>query len=309
MRLAISTALAVCVVDCEKRTLFPCKAPGKPEFYGISATPESVIFGNSRIDTAALTDHDAFRQSPRGHLAIRQASGLTRSAAELLQPHQIECHGNHVICANSGLNCITVFAPDLTVRHHHPVQAHFDILPGGRKGNHFNSVHVSGEIVHVLAHNYDRLSTIWLFTWPEFQLINVLATGAEWAHNVMVSGDDWWICNSRAGALYSVREKRDIWKLEDEGDGVFITRGLAATESLLFVGLTTVAPRWDRKTCDAGLCVLDRQSLRVIHRFRFPGIGGIHEVRLLDQPDACHGGSVIPGAVLLAAPEACADPS
>jgi hypothetical protein len=208
-----------------------------------------------------------------------------------LQPHQIECNGASIVCANSGRNCITVFGLDLSPHHCYPTTARYDIGAGERKANHFNSVHISGGVLYVLAHNYANPSAVWMFGWPSLELIDVVGTNTSWSHNIMRNDADCWVCNSKAGAVYSLREHRDIWTMKPGG---FITRGLAATSDYLFVGLTPVAARGDRKNCDSAICVLDRNTLGVLQTYRFEAVGGIHEIRLLDVADDCHGGRIIP---------------
>ena len=39
--------------------------------------------------------------------------------------------------------------------------------------------------------------------------MDVIGTNTVWAHNVMVRGQDLVVCNSAAGSLYSIEEKRD----------------------------------------------------------------------------------------------------
>ena len=214
----------------------------------------------------------------------------TESAAELLQPHQVECCGDSILVANSGRNCITAFNEERSAVHYFPTTARWDIGPAERKANHFNSVHVEAGLVYVVAHHYERLSTVWVFTWPGFDLVDVIGTNTVWAHNVMVRGEDLVVCNSASGSLYSIKEKRDIWSVDGGG---FITRGLASASGLLFAGLSAVASRGDRKDCDAAICVVDLDTMRTIERFDFLGLGGIHEIRLLDIADTCHGGAVI----------------
>ena len=120
--------------------------------------------------------------------------------------------------------------------------------------------------------------------------MDVIGTNTVWAHNVMVRGQDLVVCNSASGSLYSIEEKRDIWSVDGGG---FITRGLASASGLLFAGLSAVAGRGDRKDCDAAICVVDLDTMRTVERFDFPRLGGIHEIRLLDIADTCHGGPVI----------------
>lgn len=289
MDLIFSTPLGVYTFCCESGVL-RCLRIDTPEFYGISATRNGLVLSHTGIDNARLTSHASYVVSERGRVREYGELSTTESAAELLQPHQVESYGDSILVANSGRNCITAFNEERSAVHYFPTTARWDIGPAERKANHFNSVHVEAGLVYVVAHNYQRLSTVWVFTWPGFDLVDVIGTNTVWAHNVMVRGQDLVVCNSASGSLYSIEEKRDIWSVDGGG---FITRGLASASGLLFAGLSAVAGRGDRKDCDAAICVVDLDTMRTIERFDFPRLGGIHEIRLLDIADTCHGGPVI----------------
>jgi hypothetical protein len=289
MDLIFSTPLGVYSFHCESSTLRLLPIEG-PEFYGISANPYGLVVSHSCIDNARLTTHSDYVSSALGNVRIHGARHILQSTRDLLAPHQIECHGDSILVANSGRNCITVFNDRLEAVNYFPTKARWDVETSERKANHFNSVHLRNGLVYVVAHNHARLSAIWIFSWPLFDLVDVIGTKCGWAHNMLLMEHDMLVCNSIAGSLYSVSDKSDIWRGDNDG---FVSRGLAASTDYLFVGLTQVADRTDRKTCDSAICVIDRKSMRLIERYSFPLLGCIHEIRLLNVPDECHGGEVI----------------
>lgn len=260
------------------------------EFYGISGSEGRLVLSHSNIDCATLISHDDYRKSTLGMLSILDGRDCAFTVPELLQPHQIECLGEYTLCTSTGHDSIVIFDGLMRQRRVYPTSACWDIGPGEKRGHHFNSIHVNGGMVYVVSHNHDRDSTVWIFEWPSFALVDVLPTRTEWAHNVWVQDDDLIVCNSKAGSLYSVRERQDIWSVEGGG---YVTRGLAANDSYVIVGLSSLSPRADRKENDSGFAVIDRKTMKMLDKFMFPQNGVVHEIRLLDELDLCHGTGIL----------------
>lgn len=260
------------------------------EFYGISGSEGRLVLSHSNIDCATLQCHEDYRKSPLGMLSILNGLDCTFTVPELLQPHQIECVGEFTLCTSTGHNSIVIFDSLMRQRTVYPASARWDIGPGEKRGHHFNSIHVNGGLVYVVSHNHARDSAVWIFEWPSFALVDVLPTRTEWAHNVWIEGDDLIVCNSKAGSLYSVRQKQDIWSVEGGG---YVTRGLAVNDSYVIVGLSSLSPRADRKDNDSGFALIDRKTMKTLDTFVFPQNGVVHEIRLLDEPDLCHGNGIL----------------
>jgi hypothetical protein len=263
---------------------------GDPEYYGITGCDDQLVLSHSCIDCEQLKSHDDLLSSQLGRLSLIDSAGTTRTERVLLQPHQIEWCDGLIVCANSGKNCLTVFEGGRWSRDVYPTLEKWDVGPSGDKHNHFNSIHIQNGRAYVVAHNYERDSAVWIFQPPSFSLMDVVPTRAEWAHNVWVQESDLIVCNSKAGALYSVALKSNIWVHEGGG---YITRGLAANEEHIIVGISALASRGDRKDSDSGFCIIDRKSMRTLDTIIFPGCGAIHDVRLLDEVDLCHGAGIL----------------
>jgi len=289
MSVVFSTPQTLYTYDFVAAVLTPV-ATSPREFYRISGGAGKLILTHSCIDPETLKTHADFRGSPLGILSISSGDSSMRTEPCLLQPHQIECHQGVVLCANAGRNCLTVVDQQWRCRNVFPSTARWDIGPGERKANHFNSVHVEGTHVYLLAHNYDRYSAVWVFEWPDLALVDVIPTRAEWAHNVWTTGGDLIVCNSKAGTLYCVTAREDVWAHDGRG---YITRGLAANATCVVVGLSALASRGDRKDSDSGFCIVDRKTMRTLDTYIFPGVGAVHEIRLLDEPDLCHSQDVL----------------
>lgn len=290
MRILFSTGNTLNHFDFDSGVLATI-AEGPQELFGISGDSTCLVLSHSGIDCESLKTHADYVASPQGVLSVTRQDGSRQTTEPwLLQPHQIECHAGSVLCANSGRNCLTVFDSALRPRDIFPTTAHWDIGPGERKNSHFNSVHVQDNLVYVVAHNYARYSTVWVFEWPGFALVDVIPTRSEWAHNILVLPDDMVVCNSKACTLYSVEAKEDIWRF---GQEKYMTRALAANEECLIVGLSGMTSRGNRLNSHGGFCVLDRKTLRTLETYLFHEIGNVHEIRLLDEVDVCHGEDIL----------------
>src|SRR6185312_8562395 len=85
-----------------------------------------------------------------------------------------------------------------------------------------------------------------------------------------------------------------LWSCGGQG----FTRGLAASERLIFVGNSQVASRGQRDFSESGIWVLDRQSFALCNYLFLGSFGDVHEVRIADEPDACHRQSPLRKAAL-----------
>ena len=216
----------------------------------------------------------------------------TQTRSHLIQPHQIEWIDDQVFVTNTGRNCLSVFdnegkfCKDVYLN-----EIRWDDKNGIRSGNHFNSVYRTGERMFIVAHNYSRPSEIWELSWPELRVINTIITSASWAHNIWSCEWGLLICNSKQRSLYDVLSGKNIWQA---GEEITITRGLAASEDYIFVGQSNYAERKERYWKSGGIWVIDRKTLKTLDRIVLPGSGDVQEIRLVDVPDDCHNGQLIP---------------
>ena len=214
-----------------------------------------------------------------------------QSLDHLIQPHQIEWVEDKVLVTNTGRNCLSVFdAHGNLCRDVYLNEVRRDDKDRGRLGNHFNSVHKSGEQIFIVAHNYARPSEVWELTWPELQVANRYTTQAAWAHNIWSCEWGLLICNSKQQSLYDVLTGENIWQA---GEETTITRGLAATRDYIFVGQSLYSERKERYWKSGAVWVIDRNTLKTLEYIPLPGSGDVYEIRLVGAPDDCHNDEVI----------------
>ncbi|HEU4951812.1 MAG TPA: hypothetical protein VFT46_07655 [Holophagaceae bacterium] len=284
--LLVATPLHLSVFDTVSGRLRLLRK-GDGEYYGVSWNRDHLVVSHSNQDNETLATHADYRDARRGYLSLcARDSDPSRGTACLLQPHQIECVGDQIIAANTGLNGLSVFsASGELIRHVHLNEVTWDRSEDGSSGNHFNSVHRQGNRLYVLAHNHDRPSAVWELSWPELEVLEIHETRASWAHNIWAGEHGLVVCDSKHGGLVSVETGETIWRADEPR---VITRGLAAVGNLLYIGRSEYGSRGDRKRNDGGLWIVDRKTLRTLERHVFPGSGCVNELRGLSGQDDCH---------------------
>lgn len=298
MRLLVVTPLHLLLVDLKDGSTSELRS-GDGEYHGVSWSSEAIFVSHSRVSNEELLTHEAFLAAERGEVASYGTSGavVARTPKRMLLPHQIEWVEDRLLVADTGRERLSVYAAngdlirDVTLG-----DVGWDRGVDGRMGHHFSSVHRSGERVWLVAHNHDLPSELWELSWPTLELIQIHTTGALWAHNLWEGSLGLVLCDSRRGQLHEVRSGETIWAAEAKGS---ISRGLAVNAEYLFIGRSEPAARHGRLVNDGGLWVLDRTSLQTVEELRFPGLGCVNEVRLLDGVDECHNGEPFDDRTLL----------
>lgn len=273
MLLLVSTPLHILLVNAASGETSTLRT-GDGYYYGITYKPGSLVLSHSG-----------------GYLGYFDGDSPRYTCDHLIQPHQIEWIDDQILVANTGRNCLSVFdGKGQLIRDVYLNDVHWDDKDKGREGNHFNSVHRSGERVYVVAHNYRRPSEVWELTWPELEVTTSRSSEAGWAHNVWICEGQLVICNSRAGTLYEVLSGETLWTANEEG---VMTRGLAVSDDYVFVGRSQHHERKERYWKDGGIWILDRQTLTTLDKIILPGSGDVHEIRLVGSADECHNEYVI----------------
>jgi len=284
--LLITTPLRIFLFDPETGATELLRE-GDGEYYGVSWGRNGPVLSHSNQANESLCSFADYRGVPRGRLTFqRLGRAPVASPRALVQPHQIECVDDLVLVANTGMNCITVLGANGSFRRHARLNdVLWDRLEDGDTGNHFNSVHRSGERVYVVAHNHERPSAVHELTWPELEPVRVHTTRAGWAHNVWIGEHGMVVCDSKDGSLLAVEQDRTLWRPNEPN---VITRGLAVTPEHLYVGRSGYGSRGERVRNDGGVWMVERKTLRTVASFRFPGSGCVNDLRVLNAPDECH---------------------
>ncbi len=287
MKFLITTPLQILLFDMETNRLTPLRC-GDGEYFGISWDAERVATGHAKTQGLTLVTWKDYQRSIKGYIQLYRAEGQPphQTPPELIQPHQILCTDNKILAANTGRNCLTVFGADGALeRHVYVNEKQWDKNENGEDGNHFNSLYREGDTLYFLSHNFKHPSQLWVLSWPDLEVREVLDTTAGWAHNIWPCEHGLVICDSRNKGLYDVRSGKTLWAAEENG---VMTRGLAASEDLIFVGRSELGGRSTRKVNDGGMWIVNRHTLKTEERILFRGVGVVKEIRIINQPDACH---------------------
>lgn len=289
LRLLVATPLHLLLLDLQSGQVHEIRS-GDGEYYGLTWRGDAMLVAHSRASNEALLNHEDLAAAECGEVASYGADGdvLARTPQRLLLAHQIEWVEDRLLVVDTGRERLSAYAADGALIQDVALgEMTWDRGPDGRLGHHFNSVHRSGDRVWIVAHNHDRPSEVWELSWPELEIVAVHVTEAAWAHNVWEGALGLVICDSRSGGLREVRSGETIWTAEDEGA---IARGLAVSADHLFIGRSESSGRHGRLVNDSGLWIVDRKTLTTVEQLRFPGLGCVNEIRLLDQADECHNG-------------------
>lgn len=284
--LLITTPLRVLLFDPEAGTTELLRE-GDGEYYGVSWGRNGPVLSHSNQDNEALSSFADYRGDPMGTLTFeRLGHAPVVSPPSLVQPHQIECVDDMVLVTNTGMNCLTVLGANGAFRRHVRLNdVMWDRFEDGSTGNHFNSVHRSGERVYVVAHNHERPSAVHELSWPGLEPVRVHTTRASWAHNVWIGEHGIVVCDSKDGSLLAVEQGRTLWRPNEPR---VITRGLAVTAEHLYVGRSGYGTRGERVRNDGGLWMVERKTLRTVASFLFRGSGCVNDLRVLNAADECH---------------------
>lgn len=266
----------------------------RQEYYGISWTKAGqLVLSHSGLNNAALLTFEDYAQSEKGRLSLDQ-----KSVPDCLsQPHQLLCLPNHILTANTGRNCLTVFRQDdLYYRHYWFDRIHWDRLDSQtQRGSHFNSIYFKDERVYLLAHNNNQRSFVLELAWPSLEVIRRIDSTVEESHNIWLTDSlQMIVCNFKNASLDDISSGEVLWKSPERN--VF-PRGLASAQGLVFVGQSKITGRGGRASSHGGIWVLEKQSWQIIDFIPLPFSGNIHEIRVLDSADDCHHGHPFAGII------------
>jgi hypothetical protein len=255
-------------------------------YYGLTwnLTGEELAITHASYE-GALDDLGDYAMADVGYVTV----GGRRSWAFLNAPHQaLWIDDSHVLVMNTGRNAVaSLDTRNMSVRQARYETAIWDVHDKtGALGSHYNSAYFDGSSVYFVAHNFSREAFIVKAHWPSLELVERYPiANATGVHNLWIDDRGRWIvCDSNAGGLVDARDGSHLWNCRGEG----FTRGLAASEDLIFVGNSQVANRENRETNESGIWVLDRQTFALRDFLLLGSFGGVHEVRIADEPDACH---------------------
>lgn len=293
MKLLVTAARWLFHVDTETHEVTPVRVR-EHGGYGLSWTYDGMTLCtvHDRTDRANWHKMEDYADSEIGSVALGEATRINCLSA----PHQALCTPEHIVVANSGRNCITVFRQDDLSYFHH----WFDGNRWDRKGDdnpcgsHFNSVCLQGDRLYVLAHNFssvpERMPYIVELQWPSLEEIRRIDAPSIQPHNVWPQPQGRFIiCDSLSNTLCRIPDGKVLCRAPSDK---WMTRGLACHGNRVFVGLSMFSrSRETRQVGDGAVWVLDRKTWRTEDLIRLPRAGQVCEVRIVDAEDECHHGN------------------
>ncbi len=258
-----------------------------PEYYGISwfAGDNRLCLSHSGLDNGSLSSTSSYALSEVGYLSVAQ----NHSWQCLSAPHQLLCLDDGTVAVtNTGRNCLTIIRPDSWfIRHHRVGGSLWDRLSQADVGGyHLNSLTRNGEFLYVLAHNFDKGSFTLKVSCVDFHVIDILSHQSTGVHNLWFLSEKVLVgCDTMQNSLVNLLDGTTLWR---SSDPTGMTRGLAATKDMIFVGASTNGARRERRYGETGIWALDAGSFRTADYHALGHLGGVHEVRVMDELDLCH---------------------
>lgn len=287
----VATTRYLLLVELNSRKVTPLEKE-RPEYYGISWFPESehLVTSHSALDNAKLRDISDYANSEVGYIK----HGDFNTAGFLSAPHQILCASDgRVVCTNTGRNSITAINIENPFLYHEVriSQSRWDRLSlQDITGDHLNSVFESSGYLYVIAHGYDKGSTLAILKYPELELLSLTPIkNRTGLHNIWVTDIGQKItCHSSRGSLIDIDSNEVLWTA---GSQVYI-RGLAASDEVIVLGESQITGREERTSSLSGLWIVDRKTYKALDYLCLGPYGAVNEVRLLNIPDHAHHGHI-----------------
>ena len=197
--------------------------------------------------------------------------------------HQIDAWEGHIYVTDTANNCVLVYRVKTDglsfERAHYPCGP----LSDGKKSNnyaHINSIFQSNERIYLMYHNQTkytgRTSQIAVLN-KGWDVLEVLDTPADSAHNVFCDEGGLVYCDSRNGRLM----RNDEVLL---GQNVYL-RGLAVSESWWLLGGSEFANRSERGTTTGSVYQWSLAKREAVAQLSIPDAGSVYEIRLVDKKD------------------------
>lgn len=186
--------------------------------------------------------------------------------------HQIDLYKNRLYVVNAEENSILVSNGKNTYSEYFPNKR---VKKGAKGSNHFNSVFVNENGIHLMAHNGttkdERDSEIYILDINTLRVKNKFSLNAQKAHNIFFVNNSLAYCNSPAGEL--IINESVAFKNEN-----YFLRGIAITEESIIAGGSEFATRENRDKTSSIIFELD-YSGKLKNELLIKNIGQIYDIR------------------------------
>jgi hypothetical protein len=197
--------------------------------------------------------------------------------------HQIDAWDEHLYITDTAnnrvLECKVGQNSLQTINSHYP---NGQIRNGRRSPNysHINSVFQCGDYVYVMYHNLTektgKNSQVALLN-KEWNVVDVIETSANSAHNVFRHDEEVVFCDSMNGRL--MRHDRVLVNVDT------YMRGLAASYEFWLLGGSDHAKREERGFTNGSVYQYSPDMNKVVSTMKIPNCGSLYEIRLVNPED------------------------
>ncbi len=204
----------------------------------------------------------------------------------LFDVHQISCFQNFVFLTETGKNRIQILNIEKEI-----IEKYLDVGTIRDDINHINAISTDNENILIGLNNghkknIQQNSQIIKILLKDFKLnkdINIdplkigtleNLTGVYHTHDIERFNDDYLICSSYIGKIYSLNNKKFIKHLEPW------TRGITISNDNIFIGKSGLGKRQFRHSryYDGEIYMLDRKNLNLIKKIKISNIGQLNDI-------------------------------
>jgi hypothetical protein len=290
LNLLITTPWYFLRYNVENRQTFIIE-DNRREYYGISwfKNEDNLYLSHSFSKNDKINTLEDYALSETGAIS----RGVEESWRFLSAPHQILCINDHVLATNTGRNSLSVInKSDWAARQYHYSRARWDRYGADViVGNHLNSIFCDDQYLYVLASNFNNKSFIIKIDPDNFKSIDIINCPSSYMHNLWVQDRNNIIsCDTMNAGLLEIKNNKPLWKCPEEE---ILTRGLAATEEVIFVGASQRTQRDSRPKGETGIWTISNSDFKTIDYHHIGNFGGVHEVRVVGARDICHDNGIM----------------
>lgn len=152
---------------------------------------------------------------------------------------------------------------------------------------HYNSLFFRNDNLFILAHNYkSNPGYVFVFDYKNKKIISTIELQHGCGHNIFCINGKLLSCDSKHSSIIDVGSGDII--LDTVVNGGDFLRGVALNDDYLFVGSSQWADGDHRYCSTSNLLIYDVKTLDFIKKIEFFRMGGIHDVRILNDVDYAH---------------------
>lgn len=271
MKLLVTCGNRLCQVDTDSEKVNTVvELPEHWIAYGITWDDKHIYLATRHPDKDGVDGIQVLDKDFRYQYSIVRGRNLFSDL------HQILFYDDRLWVVSSGCNSVyivgRVWGTDDEVWYPNP-KAPYNEERDTKDWNHFNSIWINGDRLYLVAHNFERNSELWKFTYPEREFVTKFPAYTD-AHNVFI-------------------ESRSLIMSSSDNEGGSYGRGLAVSDTHIVMGESGyLDDRRERMERANGYVIVYDREWNEEKRF-LVGKGEVYDIRITDTMDYAHNGIIL----------------